>query len=243
MSSLSSPRSSRQSARWIAATVGVIALGSVAMTRIPAPARSTSRATTTRVRATPVKTNQQQDTVLVSIDVWNRILRTGFWAGDPDAPVVIVVFGDFECPMCARFQAGLASLLAERANDVSMLFMPFPLSNHKNAVPAARAAECADAQGRFAQIAQRLFAGHDSLGSKPMVSFAADARVPNVAAFSNCFGSGELTERISAARAIGTELRVTATPSVMINRRRLPVGVVSDSVLRAAIDRALANRR
>ena len=99
----------------------------------------------------------------VEVRNWREALPIGVRYGNADAPVTIVVFSDFECPFCARFNAVADSAL-QRRKDVALAFVHFPLASHRFAVPAARAAECADRYGRFGGLADLLFAKQDSLG-------------------------------------------------------------------------------
>ena len=70
--------------------------------------------------------------------------------GDPNAPITIVEFSDFQCPFCARFNIQTLPLLMEEYIDtgkVKLVFRDFPITSiHPNALPAALAAECANEQ-------------------------------------------------------------------------------------------------
>ncbi len=83
--------------------------------------------------------------------------------GQEHARVVLVEYGDFECPDC-RIAARTAALLLERhVNRVRFIYRHFPLETaHPNALLAAEASEAAAAQGKFWQMHDRLFAhqGH-----------------------------------------------------------------------------------
>ena len=81
--------------------------------------------------------------------------------GNPDAPITIVEFSDFQCPFCARFHVEtLPLIMNEYINEgqVKLVFRDFPIQNiHPNAVPASIAAECANEQGKFKQMYHMLF--------------------------------------------------------------------------------------
>lgn len=78
--------------------------------------------------------------------------------GPAHAPVVVVEYGDFECPSC-RQAAPVTQLLLERfGGRVAVVFRHFPLEeSHPHALLAAQAAECAGAQGRFWEMHDLLF--------------------------------------------------------------------------------------
>jgi protein-disulfide isomerase len=84
-------------------------------------------------------------------------------SGPADALVTIVEFSDFECPFCARVQPTLRTVLSGAGSDVRIVFKHFPLSMHAHARPAAIAADCAHAQGRFWEFHDLVFSGQATL--------------------------------------------------------------------------------
>lgn len=84
--------------------------------------------------------------------------------GSAHAPVVVVEYGDFECPNC-RQAAPVVNLLLERfAGQVCAVYRHFPLEeSHPHALLAAQAAECAGAQGKFWEMHDLLFDHQDRL--------------------------------------------------------------------------------
>ena len=71
--------------------------------------------------------------------------------GDPDAPVTIIEYGDFQCPFCARFHEQVSPRLREeyiKTGKARMVFRNFQFLGPES-VAAAEAAECAKDQGKF----------------------------------------------------------------------------------------------
>ncbi len=81
--------------------------------------------------------------------------------GNPDAPVTIIEFSDFQCPFCKRFFDQTLPLLEQDYIDtgkVKLVFRDFPIEKiHPNAVAAHMAAECADEQQSFWEYHDVLF--------------------------------------------------------------------------------------
>ncbi len=81
--------------------------------------------------------------------------------GDPDAPITIIEFSDFECPFCSRFYQNTLPAIEKNYIDTGkakLVYMDLPLDNlHKNARLAHIAAECADDQGKFWEYHDMLF--------------------------------------------------------------------------------------
>ncbi len=86
--------------------------------------------------------------------------------GDKDAPVTIIEFSDYQCPFCKRFYDQVVPSLEEEyisKGKVRMVFRDYPLDFHKNAVPAAIAANCAGEQGKYWELHDFLFENPDKL--------------------------------------------------------------------------------
>lgn len=147
---------------------------------------------------------------------WDRLKQHGTWYGDSLAPVTIVEFLDFECPFCARFHETLQATQREVKAPVALLLVQYPLPNHRFAIPAAVAAECAAKQGRFGRMSDGLLAQQDSFGLKGWTSYAADAGVTDTIGFAKCLKS-QTRGRIAADKAVGESLRIRGTPTILIN--------------------------
>jgi protein-disulfide isomerase len=121
---------------------------------------------------------------------------------------------------------------------IALVYRHWPIAGHRFAYPAARAAECAGAQGKFFQYHDRIFAQQDSLGFKGFDVFARESEVPDVPRFEECMketGEHAVVERDRrAARSIGG----TGTPTVVINGQRFrepPDAAMLDSVVNAIL--------
>ena len=97
---------------------------------------------------------------------WRSLDSVGRRIGSPNARVTLTVFSDLECPFCRRLHERYERLASAFPEDVAMNFIHYPIGSHRFAVPAARAAECASRQGRFAQFVSVVFHSQDSLGLK-----------------------------------------------------------------------------
>lgn len=136
--------------------------------------------------------------------------------GPSDARVTIVEFSDFQCPFCSRLAVSMDELLAAYPNEIRLEFRHFPLSFHSNAQVAAEAAVCAQAQGRFWEFHDAMFANQGLLARDDLIGFAGDAGV-DVDALSACLDSGESTEHVAADQEAGRALGVTGTPNFFVN--------------------------
>lgn len=151
---------------------------------------------------------------------WPALQRHGRWYADSIAPVTVVEFLDYECPFCARFHETLEETAAELKTPVALRLVQYPLSNHRFAIPAAVAAECAAQQGRFAGMTNVLFAQQDSFGLKSWSSLASAAAVKDTIAFARCLKT-QSRAQINSDKAAGDREEVGGTPTVIVNGWRL----------------------
>jgi protein-disulfide isomerase len=157
----------------------------------------------------------------VFIENWKSHLKTGVQLDGSSAPVQLIEFADFECPYCATFRETLKAVRDRYPTKVALSYVHYPLPGHRFAEPAARAAECADDQGRFERMHDLLFEQQDKLGLKPWDEFAIDAGVPDLAAFTSCIQSSDPVRRITQGRQLAEQLDVKGTPTLIINGWKL----------------------
>jgi protein-disulfide isomerase len=175
------------------------------------------------------------------VENWQKFLVSGHRTGPADAKVVILEFGDFECPACRSFTSGLRKVLAKYPRDVAVHFRHWPLSYHRFALPAARAAECAAAQGKFADMHYLLYDKQDSLGLKSFVSFALEAGVPDSITFSRCVAETGPIAALALDTLAVKEVGGRGTPTIVIGGIRLgtsPNAERLDSLVRRELERA-----
>jgi protein-disulfide isomerase len=152
---------------------------------------------------------------------WRRYAEQGHAMGAAEAPVTIVEFSDFQCPACGRFAASLREFRARHPDAVRLVYRHHPLPSHPHAVPAARASECAAAQGRFEAYHDALFADQAGLGTVPWREFARRAGVPDLDAFDGCAAGAEPLAVLRRDSAAAAQLGVSATPTLLVNGRRI----------------------
>ena len=97
--------------------------------------------------------------------------------GNPDAPLTLVEYGDFECPFCSRATGTVKELQAQLGDDLRYVFRHLPLPDvHDHSELAAQAAEAASAQGAFWEMHDLLFAHQDRLEYEDLVALRRRAR-------------------------------------------------------------------
>jgi protein-disulfide isomerase len=159
---------------------------------------------------------------ITEVEDWARFADGGHRIGPSSSPVTITVFSDYQCPWCKRLDETLVTLRAKYPREVAVVYRHFPLDAiHPVAREAALVAECAATQGRFEQVHAALFQHAELLLDRPWASLASDAGVPDTAALRNCIERQDGNVRVRTDVALGDELEVQATPTVLVNQFRI----------------------
>jgi protein-disulfide isomerase len=140
--------------------------------------------------------------------------------GPKDARVTIVEFSDFQCPYCSKVGPTLEKVLDDYPNDVRVVYKHYPLSFHKQALPAALASEAAGRQGKFWEMHDLLFQNQRNLSYEAFKGYASQLGL-DVAKFEEDYKSPELAKQIEADVALARSLGVTGTPGFFVNGRFL----------------------
>jgi protein-disulfide isomerase len=154
----------------------------------------------------------------------------GVAVGDPSAPVKLIVFIDYMCPGCGQFSLQIQPLLLAnevKAGKLQLVSYDFPLGGaHKHSFLAARAARCAGDQGKFWEYHDLLYGQQSAWSYKPsapvkdFVGYAAQLGMEQ-GAFESCLNSDKYADVVTANKMLGEQLGVNATPTVIINNRRV----------------------
>jgi len=166
---------------------------------------------------------------------WREALTVGRVIGDTGAPAKLIEFSDLECPFCRQFHAVTETIRAKYPGDVAVVLVHTPLKGHRFAEPAARAAECAHVQGKFAAFVSRVFDKQDSLGLKSWVSYGRDAGILDTVSFVKCVASNDPVLVVERGKELAKKLGITGTPTVLLNDWRFGAPP-SERELASAID-------
>jgi len=139
--------------------------------------------------------------------------------GNKDAKVTLVEFTDYQCPFCGRaYRQTYPPVVAEyvKTGKVRYVIHNYPLTQlHPNAFRAAEAARCAQDQGKFWEMHDRLFGNQKALDEKGLEA-SAKALGLDTQKFDQCLTSGKYKKEIQAEVAAGRKLGVTGTPTFFL---------------------------
>lgn len=143
-------------------------------------------------------------------------------AGNAEAAVVLVEYGDFQCPACAAAHPLVSQLKAELGDQVAIVWRHFPLTAiHPNALSAARATEAAGRQGKFWEMHDILFERQDewsnASGAKSLFEDYARELGLNPEQFTNDTNDPATSERVERDLDSAQQLAVRSTPTFFLN--------------------------
>ena len=112
--------------------------------------------------------------------------------------------------------------------------MHYPLPFHSNAMPAAEASECANEQGKFWEMHDKIFANTESMSIENFKLWAAELGM-NTDQFNDCLDNNKYADLIEANTQAGSEAYIGGTPSFVINNQLL-VGAQPIAAFKAVLD-------
>jgi protein-disulfide isomerase len=177
-------------------------------------------------------------------DTANAGPAQGYLMGKVDAPVKILEYADFECPSCAGFATVTEPDVRSRIIDAGLAnitYYDFPLTQHRNTLAASNAAACADEQGKFWPMHDRIYQAQDEWNGeqtdspKPFLKrYAAEVGV-DVPKWETCYDARKYQKRISANLADGLRRGVGSTPTFIIGTKMYR-GMGSYDEMKAIVD-------
>jgi len=154
------------------------------------------------------------------------LTQAGVMQGDPDAPVTIYEFGDYQCPACRQFTFVIDPIKAEyvASGRANFVFLDLPLTDlHEHAMGAALAARCAGRQDAYWSMHDKLFAEQPTWSdsddsSAHFVTYAGELGL-NESRFQRCLSEGLTQDAVSQSLNLAKRLGVSSTPTVIVGER------------------------
>jgi protein-disulfide isomerase len=146
--------------------------------------------------------------------------------GENTKNVELLVYGDFQCPVCAKFYPIEDAILQTFGNNIKFTFRHFPIDTvHPNARAAHRTAEAAGLQGKFFEMYDLLYKNHtewaDASDPKSIFEQYASQLGLDMKKFNTDYASEQVNSTINADIAEGKSKSVNGTPTFFINGRKI----------------------
>jgi protein-disulfide isomerase len=161
--------------------------------------------------------------------------------GPKDAPVLIVEFGDLQCPVCKAAQPAIEGLIASEPN-ARFVFQNFPLEMHNWAAKGANYAQCvAEASNEaFWKFIAKTYESQSDItaaNADEKLTALADGAGVKGADIAACAAKPETKTKVEASIALGKSVNVTGTPTVFVNGRSIgSISQIPAETLKALVD-------
>lgn len=139
--------------------------------------------------------------------------------GNPNAPVTIVEFADFQCPHCGESAPHIDKFVDSRKQDVRFVFKFYVLGKFPNSQNAARAAIAAGKQGKFWEMHHMIFANQQKLDQQGLDGMATQLGL-DVQRMHADMQDPATQAAIDKDHKLGEDLKIEGTPSIYINGRQ-----------------------
>lgn len=164
------------------------------------------------------------------------------YLGAPGAKVVLVEFGDFECPFCRQTAPTIRTLMAEYGNRVQFIYRDFPVvSIHSLAQEAAEAGACIwhTKPDSFWSFHDRAYQNQSLLSAEALIQWSLQAGADE-AVVRDCLSNATYGDEVNDDLAAGVNAGVRGTPTFFLNGRKIE-GVLPLATWKKLLDRALAD--
>ncbi len=143
--------------------------------------------------------------------------------GKDTAPITIIDFSDFQCPLCKRHVDNTEQQINStyvQEGDIAYVFKHLP-NRGFDSMPAALAAQCTNDQGKFWQYHEVLYKNQGPIDSgwanaENLKKFASQIPGINMEQFNSCFESKKYDDLIKSDISLANSLGFTETPSFII---------------------------
>lgn len=210
---------------WIIFSVVVLGLlgGLIIWTRSTNPATDVSKVDNNSILAASVDSGNIADSV----------------KGNKESKVLLVEYGDFQCPGCGAASTNVNALMEEYGDRVALVFRNFPLTSiHPNAKVAAAAAESAGLQGKYWEMHDFLYQNQDawsnldtSKRTDAFVGFASQLGL-DTAKFTEGLANPDIAKKVNFDFTLGKQNSVSSTPTFFLNGEKLDGTPAADGIVK-----------
>ncbi|MFA6525303.1 MAG: DsbA family protein [Patescibacteria group bacterium] len=189
---------------------------------------------------------------IVNNKICNVSVDSDPFIGSPNSKVTIIGFEDFECPYCAEANPIIKELVSSYGDQVQFVYRDFPMTEiHSSTQKAHEAADCANEQGKFWQMHDKLYQNQDKLSVDDLKQYAVQLGL-DTNTFNTCLDSGRYIKEIEKDRTDAMAIpvkdgsvddyycHVNGTPTWFVNGIKVE-GVVPLDSFKGLIDILLAD--
>lgn len=156
--------------------------------------------------------------------------------GNKDSKVVLIEYGDFQCPACGSAYPNLKEVSEKFKDKIAFVFRNNPLTSiHPNARAGSAAAEAAGLQGKYWEMHDILYEKQNEWSAADadkrltfFESYAEQAGIKDMAKFRTDMASKAVNSKIDYDLALGKKIPVTGTPTILLEGKKIESDVWGD---------------
>jgi protein-disulfide isomerase len=176
-------------------------------------------------------------------------ISSGLTKGDPNAPVKLVEFADFQCPGCGEYWKTVEATVIQKYVETGKVFYtysPFSFVGSfvkdnpwDESIKSAEAAYCANDEGKFWEYHDYLFANQNGenqggFSEKRLLTFATNLSL-DMTKFTNCLKTDQYKQKVMDDNDFATKSGITQTPSFVIDGQLVTTDLLT--ALEAAVNK------
>jgi protein-disulfide isomerase len=168
----------------------------------------------------------------------NPVTEKDHIQGNKDAPVTLIEYGDYQCPVCAQAFPIVEEIKKHFGDKLRFVFRHFPLTEmHPFAEPAAETAEFAGEQNKFWEMHDLLYVNQSLLGLPLLLKLASSLNLSEEK-LKIALENGAYRGKIKSDFLSGVYSGVSGTPTFFVNGER-HIGLMPFAAMVAAIEKYL----
>jgi len=148
--------------------------------------------------------------------------------GTQQQKVVLIEYGDYECPACGAIYSAVKDVATKYQNDLTFIFRNFPLTTiHPNALAAAEVAEAAGLQGKYFEMHDKLYETQSAWSEVSandrgtyFQQYAQQIGL-NITKYKQDLSSAQITDKINRDRETAGTFNVNGTPTFILNGQKM----------------------
>jgi protein-disulfide isomerase len=155
----------------------------------------------------------------------DKITSEDWSRGNASSSVSLVEYSDFQCPACAAFYPLVEEVSTKLGGQFHFAYRHFPLTQHRNAIPAAQATEAAGRQGKFWEMYSEVFSQQEKWATSTNAKAHFDGYAKKIGLdmekFNADYDLPEIKVKIEDSIKSGIKAGVNATPSFFLNGKKV----------------------
>jgi len=177
-----------------------------------------------------IKTAKEQTGIKLSGQQYKAAEGDHYWLGSAKAPITVVEFGDFSCPVCEQSFSTIREISLKYKNDIKFIWRDYPVVAEYSAV-LALAGRCAGEQGLFWPIHDKLFQNQGVSQIDELTALANQVGA-DTARFNDCLTKQKYLPQIQKDLTDGQGFGITGTPTYFINGYKIEGNIPRDTFIK-----------